>query len=88
MDESPYWSVYSGWVPSVSFLLLVNNSEVAAVPVAMTDMAVNVPVHAIPTKVVPWATNREQASRCSGDIDGNNVLSLVLDWFVVEAYMC
>lgn len=49
----------------------------AAVPVAITDMAVNVPAHTIPTKTVPWATNREQAPRCTGDIDGNNVLSLV-----------
>ncbi|XP_030250248.1 protein LYRIC-like isoform X3 [Sparus aurata] len=55
----------------------VNSSEVAAVPVAMTDMAVNVPAHAIPTKTVPWATNREQASRCSGDIDES--------WTVIEA---
>ncbi|KAM8733871.1 protein LYRIC-like isoform 1-T1 [Acanthopagrus schlegelii] len=55
----------------------VNNSEVAAVPVAITDMAVNVPAHTIPTKTVPWATNREQAARCTGDIDES--------WTVIEA---
>ncbi len=76
-----------GQISSVSVLVLVNSSEVAAVPV-VTDMAVKVPAHSAVPKTGSWTTSREPASLWSGDIDGKNVCPLLLKYYVVEPYMC
>lgn len=57
-------------VTSAVFLVLANNSEVAAVAASVTEVTVKAPAHTVPKKKDPWTTGREAASLWTGDIDG------------------
>lgn len=68
----------------LSLLVLVNSSEVAAVTAAVSDVAVKVPAHSAAKKTGPWTTSREPKTLWRPEIDGRNVLSLLLNCLAVE----
>lgn len=54
--------------------------------VSVADVAVKVPAHTVAPKTGPWTTSREPASLWRSEIDGKNVINLLLNCAVVEPY--